>query len=65
MPRFSITARSETADYSLKRIDTEDGMDSIFKNQAAAEQVAQHWVDTLNEEKIIDTADWVVTVVRS
>ena len=65
MPRFSITARSESADYTLKRNDTEDGMDSIFKNLAHATSVAQHWVDTLNEEKLINSEDWVVTVVRS
>ena len=65
MPRFSITARSDTADYSMKRSDTEDGRDSIFKNQAAAEVVAQAWVDMLNEEKLIDATDWTAIVAKS
>jgi hypothetical protein len=65
MPRFSITARSDSADYSMKRSDTEDGRDSIFKNQAAAEVVAQAWVDMLNEEKLIDATDWTAIVTKS
>jgi hypothetical protein len=65
MPRFSITARSETADYTMKRTDTEDGRDSIFKNQRDAEAAANHWVDILNEEKLIGATDWVATVTKS
>jgi hypothetical protein len=65
MPRFSITAYSAQADYSMKRYDTQDGMDSVFKNRKLAEQVAQEWVDTLNEIKLIDCEDWVATVAPS
>ena len=49
----------------MKRSDTEDGRDSIFKNQAAAEVVAQAWVDMLNEEKLIDATDWTAIVTKS
>jgi hypothetical protein len=65
MPRFSITAYSAQADYSMKRHSTADGLDAVFKNQKLAEQAAQIWVDTLNEVKLVNAEDWVATVTAS
>ena len=65
MPQYKITAESATAGYAVTRHQTEDGSDAVFKDLAEAELLANHWVDTLNEEKFAETDDWLVKVEPS
>ena len=65
MPQYKITAESATAGYAVTRHQTEDGSDRVFKNLAEAELLANHWVDTLNQEKFADSSDWLVKVESS
>ena len=65
MPQYSITASSVQVDYQVKRNQTEDGSDAVFKNLEEASLLADHWVATLNEEKFANASDWVVKVEAS
>lgn len=65
MPQYRITAQSASVDYLVNRTDTEDGTDTVYKTLAEAEVLANHWVDTLNQEKFADASDWRVTVEPS
>ena len=65
MQRFSIQATSATAGYTVKRTNTEDGSDSVFKNLMQAQAQAEQWVTLLNEETFANCTDWVVQVDKT
>ena len=65
MQQYYITANSATVGYQIKRIQTEDGSDSVFKNIEEAKILAEAWINMLNEEKFAQADDWVLTVEPS
>jgi hypothetical protein len=65
MPQYSITATSASVDYEVKRTNTEDGSDTVYKDLEEAQLLADHWVATLNEENFANASDWVASVKPS